>query len=83
MSSYGAKGARTPDNRLQRAAPEPEHSLAWRRAAMAGYSIWQVKSMQVAIAWAKCCPLIDSEGEIRPIFTYSPEEVSDIVSQAK
>jgi hypothetical protein len=35
MSSYGAKGTRTPDNRLQRTAAEPERSLAWRRAAMA------------------------------------------------
>jgi hypothetical protein len=51
---------------------------------VAGYSIWEVKSMEEAIAWAKRCPLPDdSEVEIRPIFTYSPEEVSEIVSQAK
>ena len=35
MSSYGAKGTRTPNHRLQRTAAEPERSLAWRRAAMA------------------------------------------------
>jgi hypothetical protein len=35
MSSYGAKGTRTPNNRLQRTAAEPERSLAWRTAAMA------------------------------------------------
>jgi hypothetical protein len=51
---------------------------------IAGYSIWEVKSMEEAIAWAKRCPLTDdSEIEIRPIFCYSAEEVSEIVSQAK
>ncbi|MFO0966968.1 MAG: YciI family protein [Gemmataceae bacterium] len=51
---------------------------------VAGYSIWQVKSMEEAIAWVKRCPMTtDAEVEIRPIFTYSPEEVSEIVSQAK
>jgi hypothetical protein len=50
---------------------------------VAGYSIWQVKSMEEAIAWVKRCPLTDSEVEVRPIFSYSPEEVSEIVSQAK
>ena len=34
MSSYGAKGTRTPNHRLQRTAAEPERCLAWRRAAM-------------------------------------------------
>ena len=51
---------------------------------VAGYSIWEVKSMEEAIAWVKRCPMTDdSEVEIRPIFSYSPEEVSEIVSQAK
>ena len=51
---------------------------------IAGYSIWQVKSMEEAVAWVKRCPMTDdSEVEIRPIFTYSAEEVSEIVSQAK
>jgi hypothetical protein len=51
---------------------------------VAGYSIWEVKSMEEAVAWAKRCPLTDdSEVEIRPIFSYSSEEVSEIVSQAK
>jgi hypothetical protein len=35
MSSYGTKGTRTPNNRFQRTAAEPERSLAWRRAAVA------------------------------------------------
>ena len=50
---------------------------------VAGYSIWQVKSMEEAVAWVKRCPMTDGEVEIRPIFSYSPEEVSEIVSQAK
>ena len=47
---------------------------------MAGYSIWQVQSMEEAVAWVKRSPLTDSEVEIRPLFTYSPEEVDEIVS---
>ena len=58
--------------------------FAETKELIAGYSIWQVKSMEEAIAWVKRCPLSDdSEVEIRPIFSYSPEEVSEIVSQAK
>jgi hypothetical protein len=58
--------------------------FAETKELIAGYSIWEVKSMEEAIAWAKRCPLPDdSEVEIRPIFSYSPEEVSEIVSQAK
>ncbi len=57
--------------------------FAETKELMAGYSIWQVKSMEEAIDWVKRCPLTDSEVEIRPLFSYSPEEVSEIVSQAK
>jgi len=56
--------------------------FAETKEIIAGYSIWQVNSMEEAIAWAKRCPMTDdSEVEIRPIFSYSPEEVSEIVSQ--
>ena len=58
--------------------------FAETKELVAGYSIWEVKSMEEAVAWVKRCPLTDdSEVEIRPIFSYSPEEVSEIVSQAK
>src|SRR5262249_31810593 len=57
--------------------------FAETKELIAGYSIWQVKSMDEAVAWVKRCPLTDGEVEIRPIFSYSPEEVSEIVSQAK
>ena len=40
--------------------------------------------MEEAIAWVKRSPMADgSEVEIRPIFTYSPEEVGEIMSQDK
>ena len=38
---------------------------------VAGYWLWQVKSMDEAIEWAKCCPNptgTESELEIRPVF---------------
>ena len=58
--------------------------IAETKELIAGYSIWEVKSMEEAIAWVKRCPMTDdSEVEIRPIFSFSPEEVSEIVSQAK
>lgn len=54
------------------------------REVIAGYSIWQVKSMEEAISWARRCPLpIGSEVEIRPIFSYSEEEVGEILSRTK
>jgi hypothetical protein len=46
---------------------------------VAGYWIWQVKSMEEAIAWLKRCPnpmIEDSDIEIRPIF--SPEDVAEM-----
>jgi hypothetical protein len=50
---------------------------------IAGYSIWEVKSMDEAIAWGKRCPMCEgSEIEIRPVFMYSAEEVNEIVSKA-
>ena len=57
--------------------------FAEAKELIAGYSIWQVKSMDEAIAWVKRCPMTDGSVEIRPIFSYSPEEVSEIVSQAQ
>ena len=57
--------------------------FAETKELIAGYSIWQVKSMDEAIAWVKRCPMTDGSVEIRPIFSYSPEEVSEIVSQAQ
>jgi hypothetical protein len=58
--------------------------FAETKELVAGYWIWQVKSMEEAITWLKRCPNPmpeDSEVEIRPIT--SPEEFAEIVSQAK
>ncbi|MFL5246093.1 MAG: YciI family protein [Gemmataceae bacterium] len=61
-----------------------EGPFAETKEIIAGYMIWQVKSMEEAIAWVKRSPMTDdSEVEIRPIFSYSAEEVSEMVSQAK
>ena len=58
--------------------------FAETKELVAGYSIWQVKSMEEAVAWVKRCPLPEgSEVELRPIFSYSAEEVGEIVAQAK
>src|SRR5690242_13704168 len=49
--------------------------FAETKELVAGYWIWQVKSMEEAIAWLKRCPnpmTEDSEVEIRPLF--SPED---------
>jgi len=48
--------------------------FAETKELVAGYWIWEVKSMEEAIAWAKRCPdpMPDSDGselEIRPMFT--------------
>ena len=52
--------------------------FAETKELVAGYWIWQVKSMGEAITWLKRCPNpmpVDSEVEIRPIF--SPEDVDE------
>ena len=78
-SSTGVRVRFSGTDRIVTDGPFPE-----TKELIAGYSIWQVKSMEEAVAWVKRCPMTDdSEVEIRPIFSYSPEEVSEIVSQAK
>ena len=45
--------------------------FAETKELVAGYWLWQVKSMEEAILWVKRCPnpmLSDSEIEIRPVF---------------
>lgn len=57
--------------------------FAETKELIAGYMIWEVKSMEEAVAWVKRYPLADdAEVEIRPIFCYSAEEVGEIMSQA-
>lgn len=56
--------------------------FAETKELVAGYWIWQVKSMDEAITWLKRCPnpmTVDSEAEIRPIF--SPEDIDEAVTR--
>lgn len=53
--------------------------FAETKELVAGFSIWEVKSMEGAIAWVKRCPMTDDFNvEIRPIL--SPEDIGEAVS---
>ena len=57
--------------------------FAETKELVAGYWIWEVKSMDEAIEWAKRCPNPmneDSDLEIRPL--YEAEEFEQMVRQA-
>jgi hypothetical protein len=42
------------------------------KEVVAGFALWEVKSIDEALEWAKKCPVtMDCEAEIRPL--YSPE----------
>jgi hypothetical protein len=48
---------------------------------VAGFWIWQVRSIEEAVEWVKRCPnpmLTDSDIEIRPIF--GPEDFGDVMT---
>jgi hypothetical protein len=50
--------------------------FAETKELVAGYAIWEVKSMEEAIAWVKRSPMPDdSDVEIRPLFLWKPEEI--------
>ena len=69
------------DNRGD-AAIVTDGPFAETKEVIAGYSIWEVKSMEEAVAWVQRFPMCEgSEIELRPIFCYTPEEVSEIVAQ--
>jgi hypothetical protein len=56
--------------------------FAETKELVAGYWIWEVKSMEEAVTWLKRCPnpmTVDSEVEIRPI--WSPEEVQEAIAR--
>ncbi len=55
--------------------------FAETKELVAGYWLWQVKSMEEAIAWVKKCPnpmMTDSEIEIRPL--YEMDDFGDAVT---
>jgi hypothetical protein len=65
-SSEGARVRFSGKNRTVIDGPFPE-----TKELIAGFWIWQVRSMEEAIEWVKRCPnpmLGDSEVEVRPIF---------------
>jgi hypothetical protein len=56
--------------------------FAETKELVAGYWIWQVKSMEEAITWLKRCPNPmpeDSDVEIRPVF--SPEDIDEAMTR--
>ena len=66
-SSKGARVRFSGKNRTVIDGPFPE-----TKELVAGFWIWQVKSLQDAIDWVKRCPnpmMVDSDIEIRPVFT--------------
>jgi hypothetical protein len=55
--------------------------FAETKELVAGYWIWQVKSVEEAIEWVKRCPnpmLTDSDIEIRPVYEW--EDFSDVLA---
>ena len=67
-----SKGARVKFSGAKRAVLDGP--FAETKELIAGYWLWQVKSMAEAIAWAKRCPNptgAEAEIEIRPVFELS------------
>jgi hypothetical protein len=53
--------------------------FAETKELIAGFWIWQVRSVEEAVEWVKRCPnpmLTDSDIEIRPVF--APEDFADL-----
>jgi hypothetical protein len=53
--------------------------FAETKELVAGFWLWQVRSMEEAVEWVKRCPnpmLTDSDIEIRPL--YEPEDFADL-----
>lgn len=56
--------------------------FAETKELVAGYWIWDVKSIEEAVAWVKRCPnpmTEDSDIEIRPI--YLPEDIDELLAR--
>ena len=62
-SSKGARVKFTGDKRIVTDGP-----FAETKELVAGFWLWQVKSMDEAIEWLKRAPFEDTELEIRPVF---------------
>ncbi len=58
--------------------------FAETKELVAGFWIWQVRSIEEAVEWVKRCPnpmLTDSDIEIRPVF--GPEDFGEALTPAK
>jgi hypothetical protein len=53
--------------------------FAETKELIAGYSIWEVASMEEAVEWIKRSPLRDSEVELRKVL--GPEDFADSVAE--
>ena len=71
-SSKGVRVAFRGDEREVIEGPFPERVAGPRQLRLAGYWLWQVKSMEEAIEWVKRMPSpqpgTEAEIEIRPVF---------------
>ncbi len=75
-SSKGKRVRFSGDKRIVTDGPFTE-----TKELIAGFWMWQVKSMEEAVEWVKRCPnpmLTESEIEIRPIFT--PDDFGDALT---
>ena len=61
-----AKGARVTFSGSQRTVTDGP--FAETKELLAGFWLWQVQSMEEAIAWVKRCPMSHAEIEIRQVF---------------
>jgi hypothetical protein len=52
--------------------------FAESRELIVGFSIWEVKDMDEAMAWAKRAPMLPGEMEIRPF--YEAEDLAEFVT---
>ena len=52
--------------------------FAESRELVAGFSIWEVKDMDEALAWAKRAPTLPGEMEIRPF--YEAEDLAEFIT---
>ena len=62
--------------------------FAETKELVAGYWLWQVRSMEEAVEWVRRCPnpmLVDSEIEIRPVYEAAdfPAATPEILAKEK
>jgi len=79
-----SKGARVKFSGSQRTVIDGP--FAETKELIAGFWLWQVKSMEEAIAWVKRCPMAHAEIEIRQVFEaedFGPAFTPELREQAE